>query len=58
MQDPHKSKKTGDIDERTAQDIIGSQIQDDGTNSKNNDDEYISEDQDPAILDDQTSKAS
>ena len=54
---PTQTQNTGDIDERTVQDIIGSQIQVDGTNPKNND-EYISEDQDPAIPDDQTSKAS
>ena len=55
---PTQAQNTGDIDETTAQDIIGSQIQDDGTNPKINDDEYISEDQDPVIPDDQTSKAS
>ena len=55
---PTQTQNTGDIDERTAQDINGSQIQDDGTNCKNNDDEYISEEQDPAIPDELTSKAS
>ena len=55
---PTQAQNTGNIYERTAQNIIGSQIQDDGTNPENNDDECISEDQDPAMPDDQTSKAS
>ena len=55
---PTQVQNTGDIDERTAQDIIGNQIQDDGTNPKNNDYKYISEEHDPVIPDDQTSKAS
>ena len=54
---PTQAQNTGDIDERTAQDIIHNQIQDDGTNPKNNDNKYISEDQDPVIPDDHTSKA-
>ena len=41
---PTQAQNTGDIDERTAQDIIGSQIQDDGKNPKNSYDKYISED--------------
>ena len=48
---PTHAQNTEDIDERTAQDTIGSRIQDDGTNPKNNDNEYIFEDPDPAILD-------
>ena len=36
-----QAQNTGDIGERAVQDIIGSQIQDDGTNPQNNDDEYV-----------------
>ena len=55
---PTQAQNTGDIDERTPQDLIGSQIEDDGTNPESNCDDYISDDQDPAMQDDQTSKAS
>ena len=38
-------------------DFIGSQIEEDGTTPENDGDDYISNDQDPAMQDDQTSKA-
>ena len=55
---PVQAQSTGDIDERTVQDLIGSQIEDDGTNPESNSDDYISNDQDSVMPDDQTSKAS
>ena len=55
---PTQTQNTGEIDERTVQDLIGSQIEDDGTNPESNGDNYISNDPDPAMPDDQTSKAS
>ena len=54
---PTQAQNTGNIDQRTVQDLIGSQIEDDGTSRESNGDN-ISDDQDPAILDDQTFKAS
>ena len=53
-----QAQNTGDIDERTVQDLIGSQIEDHGTNPESNGDDYISNDQDPVMPDDQASKAS
>ena len=55
---PTQAQNTEDIDERTVQDLIGSQIEDDGTNPESYGDDYISNDQDPVMPDDQISKAS
>ena len=55
---PTETQNTGDIVERTVQDLIGSQIEDDGTNHESNSDDYIPNDQNPVMPDDQTSKAS
>ena len=55
---PTQAQNTGDTDERTVPDLIGSQIEDDGTTPENDGDDYISDDQDLAMQDDHTSKAS
>ena len=55
---PTEAQNTGDIDERTAPDLTGSQIEDDGTNPESNGDDYTSDDHDPTMQEDQTSKAS
>ena len=54
---PTEVQNTGDADERAVPDLIGSQIEEDGTTPENDGDDYISNDQDPAMQDDQTSKA-
>ena len=41
---PTEAQNTGDIDERTVPDLIGSQIEDDGTNPESNGHDYISDD--------------
>ena len=41
---------------RTVPDFLGSQIEEDGTTSENYGVDYISDDKDPAMQDDQTSK--
>ena len=55
---PTETQNTEDPDERAVPDSIGSQIEEDGTIPENDGDNYISDDQDPVIQDDQTSKAS
>ena len=55
---PIEVQNAEDIDKRTVLDFIGSQIEDGGTNPESNGDDYISDDQDPSMPDDQTSKAS
>ena len=47
-----------DTNKRAVLDSIDSQIEDDGSTPENNDHDYISDDQDPAMKDDQMSKAS
>ena len=51
-------QNTGDTDKRAVPDYIGSQTPEDGTTPENDSDDYISDDQDPTMQDDQTSKAS
>ena len=51
-------QNTGDTDERAVLELIDSQTEEDGTTPENDHDEYISDDQDPMMQDDQTSKAS
>ena len=53
-----EAQNTGDPYEKAVQDSIGSQIEEDGTTPENDGDDYISDDQDPAMQDDLTSKAS
>ena len=55
---PTEAQNTGDIDERTAADLTGSQIEDDGTNPESNGDDYTTDDHDPTMQEYQTSKAS
>ena len=55
---PTEVQNTGDTDERAAPDLIDSQTEEDGTTPENNGDDHISDDQDPMMQDDQTSKAS
>ena len=53
---PTEVQNTGDTDERAVPDLIGSQIEEDGTTPENDGDDYISDDQDPEMQDDKTSK--
>ena len=53
-----EAQNTEDPNERTVLDSINSQIEGDGSTPENNDHDYISDDQDPAMQDDQMSKAS
>ena len=53
-----QNQNTGDTNEGIMPGIIIGQIRDRHTTPENNDEDYISDDQDPAIQDDQTSKAS
>ena len=55
---PTEVQNTGDIDERPVLKLIGSQTEENDTTPENNSDGYISDDQDPTMQDDQTSKAS
>ena len=55
---PTEVQNTGDTDERAVPDLVGNQIEEDGTTPENDDEDYISYGQDPAMQDDQTSKAS
>ena len=62
IQEDHNSEltgaqNTGDIKERAVPDSIQGQIEDNGITLENNGD-YISDDQDPTMQDDQMSKAS
>ena len=54
---PTEVQNKGDADERAVPDLIGSQIEEDDTTPENDGDDYISNDQDPAMQDNQTSKA-
>ena len=49
---PTEVQNTGDADKRAVPDLIGSQIEEDGTIRENDGDDYISDDQDPAMQDD------
>ena len=51
-------QNTGNADETVVPDLIENQIEEDGITPENNSNDYISDDQDPAMQDDQTSKAS
>ena len=53
-----EAQNTEDTNERAVLDSIDSQIEDDGSAPENNDHVFISDDQDPAMQDDQVSKAS
>ena len=57
---PTEGQNTGDTEERAVPDLNGSQIEENGTTPDNDRDNYISDEQDidPAMQDDQTSKAS
>ena len=55
---PTEVQNTGDTDERVVPDLIDSQTEENGTTLENNGNYYTSDDQDPTIQDDQTSKAS
>ena len=55
---PTEVQNTGDTDEREVLDLIDSQTEEEGTTPENDGDDYISNDQDPAMQDNQTSKAS
>ena len=55
---PTEVQNTGNTDERVIPDLIDSQTEEDGTTPENDGDDYISNDQDPTMQDDQTSKAS
>ena len=55
---PTEVQNTGHTGKRAVPDYIGSQTPEDGTTPENNGDDYISDDQDPTMQDDQTSKAS
>ena len=46
-----------DINQSAVLDSINSQMEDDGSTPENNNHDYISDDQDPAMQDDQMSKA-
>ena len=56
--EPTEVQNIGDTDERAVLDLIDSQMEEDGTTPENNGNDYISDDQDPMMQDDQTSKAS
>ena len=53
-----EAQNTEDINERVVLDSIDSQMEEDGSTPENNDHDYILDDQDPAMHDDQMSKAS
>ena len=53
-----EAQNTEHTNERAVLDSIDSQIEDDGSTPENNDHDYISDDQDPAMQDEQMSKAS
>ena len=55
---PTEVQNIVDADERAVPDSIVSQIEKDGTTPENDADDYISDDQDPVMQADQTSKAS
>ena len=55
---PTEVQNTGHSDDRAVPDLNGSQIEEDGTTPDDDGDDYISDDQDPVMQDDQTSKAS
>ena len=55
---PTEVQNTGDADDRAVPDLNGSQIEEDGTTPDDDGDDYISNNQDPVMQDDQTSKAS
>ena len=54
---PTEAQNMGDPDERAVPDSISSQIEEDGTTPENDGDDYISDDQNPAMQDHQMSKA-
>ena len=53
-----EAQNTGEVDERAVPDSIDSNIEEDGTTPENDGDDYISDDQDPTMQDNQMSKAS
>ena len=53
-----EAENTEDTNERAVFDSIDSQIEDDGSTPENNDHDYISDNQNPVMQDDQMSKAS
>ena len=55
---PTEVQNIGNTDERVIPDLIDSQTEEDRTTPENDGDDYKSDDQDPTIQDDQTSKAS
>ena len=55
---PTEVQNTGDTDERAVPELIDNQTEEDGTTAENNGDDYISDDQDPTMQEDRTSKAS
>ena len=52
-----EAQNTEDINQSAVLDSINSQMEDDGSTPENNNHDYISDDQDPAMQDDQMSKA-
>ena len=55
---PTQVQNAGDVDERAVPDSVDSQMEGNGTIPGNDSDDYISDDQDPVMQDDQTSKVS